>query len=239
MKDFSKITIKYFINKNLAPVNGITGSIANGKEILYPNEYPLYFKVTFKRKSTEVKSIIDCGFISVDDAKSKYESLMQTETKMIEHFVETGYEVLGDKFSLRGIGDLCKRYHQRYIYDVFDSYVLNEFDKIVSKIDSPLKNVLCLRLPKVPSKIYFDIANKMLEDNSTIDHLKNKFEKIGTIEHIKLPNNELLSQTRIVDWEFGNAKELFSKYALKHGISNELKKEIIEIIDNEIIKLKQ
>lgn len=212
MQKIGKINVRHFLNTNLAP----------SLEINDIPCYSLYVKVTFQRKSTEIKSIIGNSFFSIESAYDEYKELIDAEVNMIQSLVEDGYNKLGDKFSLRGISTICKSYHNKSVSDILDSYIFNEYNQIIIKLRSKFGRVLTFRIPRIKSSLYFEMALKLLENPIPIMHLKEKFDVVDIIEKARISN------VSIVEWKYGNIKNKVK-----------LPQEIISIIDNEIEKLIQ
>lgn len=226
MKDISKITVKHFLNKNLP--------VKQGDTILFP----VYIKITFQRKSTEIKSTIHKLYAdSLDNYRLFNDIDFVNEAVMIQHFVTKGYQELGDKFTLRGIASLCRNYNEKRVKDLFINIVFDEFDNYVTIQKSKFSMILCNRIPSVSSYTYYEAALKLLDNDLNIVKLKDKFQIIKDIESIEFAGFGKLQEQRLPFWQFGTAKEMFELEAQNKRFSKQRISQIIEAIDFEIKKL--
>jgi hypothetical protein len=228
MKDMSKISVKHFLNKN------ITVSTRNGNF----QKYPVYIKVTFQRKSTEIKSIIFNSFMNDYEFKTTPKESFKKEAAMIEFFVKKGYSEQGDDFTLKGISDTCKEYKKILIRDIYKLYVLNDFDKYLEQITDPFSLVVKLRHEYVPTTLYFMSAIKLLSDKNGVLQFEHQFNIVKLIDFIKIPNYSHLSIIDIFNWQYGDVKRAFIKEAKSVYKLNENEiSEIISVIDTGIEQL--
>lgn len=226
MKDISKITVKHFLNKNLP--------VSQGDKLLYP----VYIKITFQRKSTEIKSTIHKLYADSLENYHLFNDLdFVYESFMIKHFVTKGYQELGDKFTLRGIASLCRNYNEKRIKDLFNGIVFNEFDDYLCTNRPKFWLMLGNRIPSVDSFTYFEAALKLLDNDPFIVKLKDKFEILRDIESVEFPGFGQLQEQRLPFWQFGTAKQMFVIEAQTLGYSQERIQKIISVIDFEIQKL--
>lgn len=226
MKDISKINVRHFLNKNL-PV------------VLDNNEkaYPLYVKITFKRKSTEIKSSLN---LYVKESESdRIDSITDTvyEQYMITHFVTLGYETLGEKFNLRGIANICRSYSGKLIADLMNTYVMNEFDDYFTQSDSEFKTIFINRNSQTNLSTYYQAAIVLFPNNEQLLQMKYKFDIVREIELFTIQGLGKLIEQRVVSWHFGLTKELFVVNAQGLQMPKERIDKIISIIETELLKL--
>ncbi len=226
MKDISKITVKHFLNKNLP--------VTQGETILFP----VYIKITFQRKSTEIKSTIHKLYAdSLENYRLFNDIDFVNEAVMIQHFVTKGYQEFGDKFTLRGIASLCRNYNEKRIKDLFNGIVFNEFDDYLCTKRPKFWLLLGNRIPSVDSYTYYEAALKLLDNDPFIVKLKDKFEILRDIESVEFPGFGQLQEQRLPFWQFGTAKGMFEIEAESKRFSKQRISRIIESIDFEIQKL--
>ena len=226
MKDISKINVRHFLNRNLP-------------FILDNNEtaYPLYVKITFKRKSTEIKSSLN---IYVKESESDHIDRINDavyEQHMITHFVTIGYENLGEKFNLRGIANICRSYSGKVISDLMNSFVMNEFDEFFKQSNSEFNSIFINRNNDTNFSTYYQAAIVLFPNNEKLLQMKHKFEIVRDIELLTIEGLGKLREQRIVSWHFGLTKELFMINAQASNMAKERIDEIIFIIETELLKL--
>jgi hypothetical protein len=234
MKPISKITVKHFINDSLHWSGGVLGGYnAFGKFDKDLKAYPIYVKITFLRKTTQIKSLINGDFYTIDKVKKEHSDQMEAEARMIEDVITKEYSLQGDLFSLKGISDKCSPYKGNF-YDAFiESYLWKEFSNAILKTRSPFMRLLLQRFPNVPAIIHYDAATKLLGDIPAFEKLKSKFATFKDIETI-FSKNGYLQGIQVFEWKFGKAKDLFGSYALKKGFSFRNVSEMVDIIDKQI-----
>src|SRR5690606_34567404 len=137
---------------------------------------PVYIKVTFQRKSTEIKSFIFYSSMTEYEFKTTPSAKFEQETAMIEFFVRKGYSVQGDEYSLKGIAEVCKEYLKMHIKDIYKLYVLNNFDTYLSEINEPFKYIILHRNEQVPTILYFMGALKLFSDKKGLMQFEEQFE---------------------------------------------------------------
>ena len=236
MEDISKITVKHFLNTTLASkVGGLIEIDSKGKEIK-KDLYQLYVKITFMRKTTQIKSIVNNSFFTIEDAYNDYSELIKAETKMIEDLIENEYIRLKNNFTLKGIGDKCKKYSGDFKENIFDLYIWKDFNKAILKSRSKFMRLLLYRFKNIPAMTYYDAAIKLIGEIAELTKLKPKFINFEKIEEI-MRTDEKLQELKVIEWKYGSAKEYMSHIALGNGISFKEVSEIVNIIDKEIEKI--
>lgn len=225
----TKITIKHFVNTTLRS-KGVDIFNHNGEPVTTKPLYPLYVKITFQRKTTQVKSIIDGYFNSVEEAQIKHGNLMKMEVDMIEHLILVDFAKDKERFDLKGIVKKIAIYEQNILETVFDKMVWNDFKREILKTRSDFMRLLLERNFKISPLIYYKAAIQLLDDSEAIVNLKSNFDDYLLLENLKLINtNELKTFT---NWVFGDLKNKFSIKLLEKGVSFQDVARLVNEIDN-------
>lgn len=194
-----KVTIKYFLNKDLSPAVYYTeeGRI---------NLFPLYIRVTYNRESTRFKfspsihieenTDIDQFFI---DRKIEY--ISDDKKEIIERLVRYEVEKFGKKFTLRGLGNRLIFYEQGVSNFMLNTENENEkLNKVIEK--SSYNNLLPAHLLNDLS-VRLSIAATLLgkeKFNETYPNLIKKYILSGFIY------NTHKRTINIFDWVIKNVK---------------------------------
>lgn len=233
MNNLSKITVKHFLNTNLASSSDFQETDKKLRRVDTP--YPLYVKITFMRKTTQMKSIVDDYFSSINEAFSKHGNLLNAEINLIENIIAKEYKSAKQAFVLKGIGDTCKKYYDINIEVLLNNYIWNDYLKIIKASRTQFMRLLLQRLPNIPSMVYYEAALKLIGKNDQLVKLKDKFEKTGMLENVRIDNKKL-TDIRIIEWQYGKVKDNLRLYLLNKGNNQKLVSQLIKIIDDEIIK---
>ena len=149
-KNLSKITIKFFLNRNLAPMQ------QHGKLF-----YPLYILVTFKRKSTQFKSKSDQYFEDIDNLKKDRPDILQFEERILRKMIEYEIENLGeDKFTLKGVSERYP-YYATSIYIALETYLKDKLQKQMFSGGDPLAMVPNYENPAVTVPLLYTAAVRL------------------------------------------------------------------------------
>lgn len=125
-----KITVKPFLNKNLAAQNSSFGE----------KLFPLYYQVTFNRKNTQFKSNFDLYLASIEETNSTEKQQIQTEIDVITKIINTEKDSNSSDYSLMGL----KQKHEFYLMPVdkiIQKYLLNILQKAVNQCNSEYKYI--------------------------------------------------------------------------------------------------
>jgi len=229
MEEISKISVKHFLNKN------ITRTSEKGTK-----KYPVYVKVTFQRKSTEIKSFVFFTSMTEYEFKTTPQHKFNQEVEMIQYFVKKGFLEQGDSFTVKGISEICKEYNKRMIRDIFKNYVLNDFDiylntQITKDLFVP---IVLLRHEHAPVTLYYMTALKLLTDKKGLMQFEDRFEIVKLIDLIKIPGYGHLSAIDFFNWQFGDVKPQFIHEAKTvYELEESTISKIISVIDNGIDQL--
>jgi hypothetical protein len=226
MVSISKITAKHFLNTLLAPKEAVNGNSPDKPSPLYP----LYVKITFMRKTTQMRSCIDDNYSTIEEAYKKEGDKMEAETRMIEDVIAREYKKLGDKFELRGIANKCEAYQRSLTELIFGQYLWLDFFNVVVRDNTEHKRMLLTRLPKTRAITYYHAALKLIENNEELQKLNDQFENYEIIERsLRVKRTE--PYATVFDWVYGKQKEKFSYTALKDGISFNKTSQLVAIIE--------
>jgi len=237
MNKVGKITAKHFINKTLkVPTykNEIIDS--NGKSVdITPPFHPLYIKITFQRTTTQMKSLLNLDFTSVEEAEFRCGDWLDMEKKMINDIIKSEFKKNGDKFILKGIPDKCKPFGQP-LKDFFPGMLLVDiYNTMVLNSKSSYLELLEWKSSTIPAMVYYEAALKLLGELPQLIALKEKFDLCDHFE--KAISNNNTGILKVLEWKYGDAKEQFSQKALSAGLSFNQLVGIVTNIDELIDKL--
>jgi len=239
MKTISKITVKHFLNTLLGPRSSFV-EITNGKEKLplnkEPEIHPLYVGVIFKRKTTQLKSIIDDDFASLEVAQIEHGEMMKAEIRMIEELITREFIKQGDSFKLKGLKIKCQVYNENLLEFLAKSYIWDQYCKIIEDSQSPKKLMLTLKIDAIPASEYYDAAIKLIGKTKPLMELQNRFEIFSKIESI-IQKDKIFNNMKVIEWKYGKAKEYFSLLAINNGLKFDQLTEVVRSVDDEINKL--
>jgi len=239
MKAISKITVKHFLNTALGSPQDIVG-IYDEKGVLqkFPPVHPLYIKIIFMRKTTQMKSIVGAykDYETIEEVYKDLGDQLTSEIRMIEDIITNEYKKLGDKFELKGIGNKCSKYQQDLNDLLFEQYLWLDFFKIISKTNSEYKRLLLNRAPKNPVITHYHAALKLLDNSQELLKLKEQFENYSIMEKCLTENGKIKRHIKIFDWVYGKERDGFSYIALKNSISFNKVAQLVDIIDTIISK---
>ena len=149
-KNLSKITIKFFLNRNLAPMR------QHGKSF-----YPLYVLTTFQRKSTQFKSKSEEYFEDFESLKKNRPDILQFEERILRKMVEYEVEKVGEeKFTLKGLSERYP-YYAISIYIALETYLKNKLQKQMLSSADPLALVPHYENPAVTVSLLYTAAVRL------------------------------------------------------------------------------
>jgi hypothetical protein len=240
----NKITVKHFLNTDLQPGENkeLKYTVMSHKsDLLFympgPPSYPLYIKITYMRKTTQVRSFILNSFSSLDEAFNRYGELLQAEQRMIEYVVANEAKKDGIAFSLKGISDKNKIYNL-HIANYIRDKIAEQFNQFIKKTGSPFRKLLTIDLQRdIKPETYFLAAKKILGENSIPDDIAAKFVMLGQLNTIRIQLPELFAdyfKYSICCWKFGKGKQYLEEGALRHGFTVKQVRRFIQFIDDEL-----
>jgi len=100
----------------------------------------LYVKVSFNRKTTQFKSMVEDNVDTIEYAINKYGSILNSEKNLIIDLVEKGFNAQGDKFNLKGLYSKVREYNRPTYTDILLDRI-SDLEKILFRIDSPYKDL--------------------------------------------------------------------------------------------------
>ncbi|NVO12016.1 MAG: hypothetical protein HXX16_18810 [Bacteroidales bacterium] len=232
MEKLGKITVKHFLNTALSD-RSCTISILDEKNNSYIPAplYPLYVKITFMRKTTQQKSIIDEDFATLEEAYSKYQAILAGEARMIEDVIRREYQQLKSRFELKGLTKKCEVYRKELVDLIFESYLWADFAREVLKSRTEYMRLLLQKFPKTPAMEHYNAALRLIGDRPELLLLKERFENYAMIE--RCLSQALRTQgVSIFDWHYGDLKERFSLRALQKGYSFKQISTVVAFVDS-------
>jgi hypothetical protein len=236
MEKLSKITVKHFLNPRVIPTDYILGGLNEEgvqDDDLVP--HPLYVKVTFKRNSTEIRSILRKDFYSLFEIKREDKDLMEVETRMIEDIIAKEYKKHGDKFSLKGIKKKSEFYEKELIEHFSNDFLWNDYQKLIVKSRSEFSRLLLNRDPSVSASIYFKAAMKLIPGDKGLEKFQGQFEVLEQINGIfrKMKGHGMII---IASWKYGKVKDQFASIGLQMGLGFAKVQKLTALIDTVIEK---
>ncbi|GEM_PF-6018102 len=234
MEKLGKITVKHFLNTALNNRTcGVSILDEKGNSYTPVPLYSLYVKITFMRKTTQQKSIIDEDFATLEDAYSKYRTALAGEARMIEDVIRREYQQLKSRFELKGLTKKCEVYREEVIDIIFESYLWRDFTREVIKSRTEYMRLLLQKLPKTPAMEHYNAALRLIGDRPELLRLKDRFENYAMIE--RCLSQALRTQgASIFDWHYGDLKERFSLRALQKGYSFKQTSKVVALVDSVI-----
>ena len=238
MDAISKITVKHFLNTSLGSKEGITGYY-DDKGVLqtYAPRYPLYIKIIFMRKTTQMKSSVAgySDYETLEEAGKKLGDLLNSEVGMLEDVIASEYKRLGDAFELKGITSKLAVYENGVREVIFEQYLWVNFFKVVARSKSEYARLLLSRFPKTPAISHYHAALKLLDPHPELLKLKERFENYEIIEDC-LYKSRGKEPVTLFEWIYGKHKDIFSYTALKQGISFNKVSQLVGLIDGVLAK---
>jgi len=232
MGRFRKISVTFFLNKNVKPEKYMFSPLLSRT-----NRYPLYLQVTYNRKNTQFRSFYRSSFSSLEEAFSSEEENehRKYEESLIKKVVEYEIMHLGKNFDLKGFNDRYLNYNE-YIFNPIDKYFRDLIYDAVVKTNSEFFEILDpWKLQQVSFHIYYKAASNLINDlDKILPYGFSEDMKMG-LEFLKWTEaqDELI---RLIDWLDHSAIKAYESY-LKVKKYNE--NQIIALISfiNRIMKL--
>lgn len=234
MEKIGKITVKHFLNTTLANRSSISIQADNGNFIESPPSYPLYVKITFMRKTTQQKSIIDNYFENLEEAYKVYGATIEGEIKMIEDLISNEYRKRGDKFELKGLAKRCEVYKTAVPDLFFSEYLWNDFTKVIIKGRSSNMRILLHRFPTTPVFQHYNAAIKLIDNKEELLQMKSQFDNFTLFEKCMIPLKK--NQNSVFDWVYGTLKDKFSFTSLKKGYTFKQTSLVVSLVDNIVLE---
>jgi hypothetical protein len=158
MKKPKKITVKFFLNKNLQEII-IDGEIC----------YPLYAQITYDRKNTQIKCTYGAYYKSLEMAKKENIHLFVFEEHLFKRVVNHEISRFGDEFRLKGLG---KKYddYSLSIHYLFNNYLKMRLKEAIQKDAKPNKYLEVLNLERSNLDFFtlFEASQRLFDNLSSI-----------------------------------------------------------------------
>lgn len=237
MEKLKKITIKFFLNKNLQSVELDNNE---GKSLL---GYPLYIQVTYNRNNSQFKSHYG-GYYSdlakIDEENLSGAGLLDFEENIVRKVMEHEIKKRGDKFDLKGIN---KKYDifSTSIEVLLNSNLKQRLYRILLKLKpAEYSAIFNFNDPKVDVLLLYKAASKLYEslEKNIPEDFKREIKSYELFSLMNLKSKFAYSFSTIIDWLEGNAKVEFEKKIknnVKTGVM--LLPPYINIIDKQIAKV--
>lgn len=216
-----KITIKPFINKNLAPLENTT-------------KFPLYFQITFERRNTQVKSHFNSFIDNLDGLKGEEMDLLNFEIDILKRTVGFEYAKVGNSFTLHGI----KEKYDLYILDlsfVFESYLKKKLLKAIKYCNSEFLPIIKFEGFEVTFSLLYK-ASKLLIPNFLKSIPSDFKDEIEAYQQFSIFSKNKLSQSLfecIFDWKEEKIQKELETYLTENvSLKPVIAKKTISLLDH-------
>lgn len=232
MKRDRKISVTFFLNKNVKPDSHTHSPLLSGIDL-----YPLYLQVTYNRRNTQFRSFYHTNYSNLKDAFSGKEEgeHRKYEESLIIKVVEYEVRNLGKDFTLRGISDRYLNYSDN-IANPIDKYFRDIIYNALVKTGSEFFEILDpWKLQNVSYNVYYNAAIKLHSDLTK--KLPSDFEEELNMSRIFLEwvntQNDLI---RLIDWLDHSATKVYEAFLIKKRFNEEQTKNMISFV-NRVIKI--
>jgi hypothetical protein len=210
-----KISFKIFLNKKLPQEIEFIEEGNSNKSIKHIS-YPVYFIITFNRKTTQIKSTVVSTYAKLEDISSDDQKVLKFEENYFKKIIQYEYNLLGDKFSLSGIKKRFDTY-TLHLMNLIEEATFEKYFKVIVKSRSEFSRVLT---NVIPDNIPFETQLKATEILIPDFHSKltsgetELFEAFADFKNIyrKYKYDYPETYPRIIDWLDGSLDE-----AIKHN----------------------
>jgi hypothetical protein len=194
-KKSKKITVKFFLNRLLAPMTN-----EKGKEA-----YPLYIQVTYNRKNMQLRSKYGGYYHDLQDVPPP---LLEFEERVLRKIITLEASHLEDYYDLKGL----RRTYEVYslpLHEAIEDYLKPRLRRAILKTRHELTNVLDFSSARATVPLLQAAARKLFPDFER--HLGRRLQQeLTTYEQfLRLYKQPLLSYSfpMIIDWSDGSYKE--------------------------------
>lgn len=201
-----KITIKPFLNTQL----GAIGTLMDERGTI--KTYPLYYKVTFNRKSTQLHSLY--ALSGYEDIGSIDSTILDFESRVLNKVIAHETAEAQEDYQLAGLKKKFELYALSMDH-VLDKHLRKQLQQAVSVIDSPHRFVLNFDNYNIQNSIFniHEACKLLFPDLDT--HLgESLLEKIRSFEaYRKIMGTPMFEYDfhTLIDWMDGTAKDLLQK----------------------------
>ncbi|HUX58944.1 MAG TPA: hypothetical protein VMV77_18375 [Bacteroidales bacterium] len=230
MNRTGKITVAFFLNKNVKP--DLSHPMFSGS-----GRYPLYIQVTYNRRNTQFRSFHRQSYTNLEEAFFSKEDNehRKYEESLIKKVVEYEVKHLGKDFQLKGLNDRYRNYSE-YIFNPIDKYFRDIIYNAIVKTNSEFFEILDpWKLQQVSFHIYYKAASNLINDlEKILPYGFSEDMKMG-LEFLKWAEaqDELI---KLIDWLDHSAINAYESYLVKKKHNEIQIKTMIEFI-NRVLKI--
>ena len=217
-----KLTVKPYLNMKLMPE---IAEDTDGTRL-----YPLYYLITYDRKSNHIKSRYGLFYYSLQDPKLN--NLIKFETNLFQKVFEHETDKLKNPFELKGLNAKLDVYCTS-IRILLSEYLKRKLKKSVFQTKNRAMFVLNFGDAKFDFGLLYDICKKIFPNINEFISPENEKEIFAYEQYENLYPERFAEYNfpTIVDWKYGSFKSDFEKQLLKKSNSKKVVTEIIGIID--------
>lgn len=218
------LSITSFLNDKLKPVKEETG--LRGRVIQY---YPLYYRVSYNREGTMIKSRFENSYSNIDDVPRR---VLEEEESLLRSIVEyetDGY--IGD-FDLKKLKTKYETY-SKGVHICLDEYLRNRVKRTLSRVtNNPATNVINIGkyAPNNQVDTLVEVCRQLISNFDKLigDDFQSDLESYKTFIDVFNPNRRRYMPT-VTEW-LSNKTQMEMKDKLKE--ERWLVRDITPIISN-------
>ena len=198
-----KITIKPFLNTHLEPV----GSESTEKGII--PIYSLYYKVTYNRKSTQLKSYYSLGFSSLNEDEAK--KVIAFESRILENIIS--YEIELSPNEEYQVSGLKKKYsvYVLSIHNILDIYLRDKLRMITYKSKEHWHLAINFQTPSIymSALVLHDMCQKLFTNFDALlnQPFKDQLESFKLYHQLFFLKQLKYDFATVIDWKNGTHKK--------------------------------
>jgi len=234
MKTIEKISVRFFLNKNVKPSHiPLLGD---------SDFYPLYVQVTFRRKNTQFRSLYQRQYLNIEEAFNRERNNLNYEKNIIQQVVEFEVKTKGERFKLIGLKDRYKNYTAEVSFLVY-KYLRFSMLASLKQSNSEYWMIIDPTLNwEVPIRLYYNASLKLINNFETF--LPTNFKKdINTAEEFIRWSEKKKLNPLLIQWLNGSLKVEYKTVLQKKGKSKSQINEKLNFItktiefseDNELV----
>jgi hypothetical protein len=226
MKKPKKITVKFFLNKNL---HGIEDENKQERK-------PLYTQITYDRKNTQIKCNYGGYYLNIEQISEESPYLLDFEETILHRTVSYELNRLGIEFRLKGLGKKYEVYCLS-IHQLFNSYLKVRLKSVLQRAE-PQKflEILHIEQTQVDFFILYE-ASLRLFDNLRLVTNQEFLEEMDIYRvYYQLYENALQDNKYqfpvVIDWLEGvHIKQLHEKLKNVSIDNPQMTEKILQLID--------
>ncbi len=183
-----KIGFRIYLYNPISIDEGVREITEDGKEEKESEKKgPAYIQVTYNRKNTQFK--LDYKDLTEKEFKSpKVQSALLEEQEFIRKVIETEIMILGDKFSLKGLGKRINNYKRTVYHGLFrniNSRLSNEIETVLKYMDEEDKELTGKENFFGVGILGFELNSSFVDDIKAITAIEH-FDSVESIGRILL-----------------------------------------------------